>query len=106
VSANTRSRLLNLFAAFALLLSYAAWALGDAYWRDPPPFGWLALGCLAYFVWRIVASVRSHSELLRRMDKGLCRACGYDLRGITGRCPECGREIKPHEGVRLKAGGD
>lgn len=23
---------------------------------------------------------------------GLCTACGYDLTGITGPCPECGKE--------------
>ena len=34
-----------------------------------------------------------------RRRKGLCPACGYDLRASHGKCPECGQEIaaKPPE---------
>ena len=29
----------------------------------------------------------------KRKKLGLCVACGYDLRGSAGCCPECGTEI-------------
>lgn len=37
------------------------------------------------------ASRRRERQLRqRRLDAGLCPACAYDLRGSSGRCPECG----------------
>ena len=29
----------------------------------------------------------------RRREQGLCAECGYDLRGSTGRCSECGAAV-------------
>ena len=37
-----------------------------------------------------------HRRIVRRgrWRRGLCLACGYDLRGnVSGHCPECGRRI-------------
>jgi hypothetical protein len=40
-------------------------------------------------LWSIVRW-RRRRERRRRVRLGLCLACGYDLRGSPGKCPECG----------------
>jgi hypothetical protein len=44
-----------------------------------PPFAWL----------------RRRRMLDSRARSGLCLTCGYDLRGTSDPCPECGAEAKP-----------
>jgi len=49
------------------------------------------------FSWLLVASGRRLDARAERINRGLCRHCGYNLAGnISGICPECGRKIKQH----------
>jgi len=66
-------------AAFYVLLSY------------------LAIGAILWLGSALRDSFR-HSRISLasyRIAKGLCPACGYDLRASKDRCPECGRAIDP-----------
>jgi hypothetical protein len=62
---------------------------GPQYWCIRAPL-WIPALCATIVLaaaWRI--GQRAH----RSHDRGVhCLACGYDLTGIRGKCPECGRE--------------
>lgn len=51
--------------------------------------GYLVLyACL--WAGRFVIARVAYERRERRAARGLCGVCGYDLRGGSGRCPECG----------------
>ena len=40
--------------------------------------------------WTLLALTRDRARRRRRLARGCCPACGYDLRGAGDACPECG----------------
>lgn len=60
--------------------------IGTIFWGIVIPLWIPTLGCgLSFFF-----LCRRGRERARRVKRGLCFQCGYDLRGSSARCPECG----------------
>jgi hypothetical protein len=71
------------------------WSRLGFFMLEPPEQGvilphWcLVLTTGALPAWRAIARGRAG----KRAARGLCSACGYDLRATPGRCPECGTNV-------------
>ena len=53
--------------------------------------GWVFVRWLAPLFILSFRAAREQTPARRRIRKGLCPACGYDLRASPEQCPECGR---------------
>jgi predicted amidophosphoribosyltransferase len=53
----------------------------------------LLIGGGVVFAGCVVLAWRRARERRRRWRQDLCPGCGYDVRGNSERCPECGRPI-------------
>lgn len=88
-------------------------------WREPEPFGgmsvtrpvngyvtrliaphWLPAILFAILPAAWTASRLRHRRRRSRLARGLCPACGYDLRATRQRCPECGTPVGAGETAR------
>ncbi|XVJ60700.1 MAG: hypothetical protein HEQ23_15445 [Tepidisphaera sp.] len=49
-----------------------------------------ALGSPASALVLVLIVVKGPIQRRRRKRRGLCPSCGYDLRGVAAKCPECG----------------
>ena len=55
---------------------------------------WLAAALVAVFLAAHAAlNAAGARRTLREYERGRCTRCGYDTRGSTRRCPECGDEL-------------
>ena len=60
-----------------------------------PMWRGVAVNSLVYgAAWWVVVVVTGATRRWLRQDSGVCRGCGYDLRGLASGavCPECGAE--------------
>ena len=71
--------------------------MGTGYYWNPP--FWI-VGVPYWFIALLTAAIPVRwlwvgRRTARRRSRGLCPACGYDLRATAERCPECGAVPEP-----------
>jgi hypothetical protein len=74
-------------------LTHTSAATSIHYWQYLVP-AWLPAAAFALPPALWLQRRRKRSAREQRRDKGLCVACGYDLRGSAALCPECGSPIE------------
>jgi hypothetical protein len=75
--------------------SYFVFRLGARSWELMFPH---ALPAAVFAIAPVCWFFSPHRRRAKRLARGFCPSCGYDLRATPDRCPECGEE-------RLKAQG-
>src|SRR5687767_10136414 len=85
-----RRLLVRLFVVTGLLVcALPAYWVGDwwGWFGDRNPWVGVAAGVLGVCGWVAITRIE---KKLKRLERGLCVECGYDLRATPERCPECG----------------